>query len=497
MADEFQAKFLQAEERATATLMGFFAEARTDLEAFIRTGNLTVSDQTFFRKLLDETNRLAAIAGAKAEQWVSDVIPEAHSAGWRTHSTIVVPQGALEALSKSTLSLIRQTTDGIRQAVRQTIAQGILQGWSGDTIRDRIIGTGLTNIPHWPSVEYRAGVIARTETMAAYNAGAVDGIVANGARFVRWIASPDEATCPICLPRDDKVYRVGSSDDVANDPYPAAQPLPHIPAHPRCRCTVRAEYRGPDGKVIRQNVADEAPKLPADAMGGDMPAVLPPSIGEIEAECALRWQSTQLELDAISNRMLGLTDGRTMDYLTAVNGHFDEHKHLVIDGPAPASLGELVGFENRAKTLESYLRKVKDMYALEGSTLNARDAAASIGDLLRYTTRYEEADFTASVLTQVRRMKAAGYRITKWKPRNDIDYFGLNTNWQSPDGTIFEMQFHTPASFQVKESNHVLYEQQRSLPASDPEAVALAEQMAVAKDTIPIPPGWDRLAAQP
>jgi SPP1 gp7 family putative phage head morphogenesis protein len=280
--EAYQLQFLTAEERSTAILMGYFEDARLELENFIRTGDLSLSDATYYRQLLDETNRIATKVNAQGATWTSSVIPEGYSAGWRTHSPIVVNQGALEALSKSTLDLITQTSTGIRQAVRQTIAQGILQGLPADQVRQRIIATGMTNIPHWPTVEYRAGVIARTETMRAYNAGATDGMVANGARFAEWIASPDEATCQICLPREGKIYRIGNVvDDVPNDPYPGAQPLPHIPAHPRCRCTTRAVYRGPDGKVISATAQPEEPKLPTDAMGGQDPPTLPPAAGDL------------------------------------------------------------------------------------------------------------------------------------------------------------------------------------------------------------------------
>lgn len=282
-SEPYHLQFLAAEERSTALLMSYFQDARFELEAFIREGDLTVSDATFYRNLLDETNRIASQVNAQGAQWTSGVIPAGYSAAWRTHSSLVVPTAALEALSRSTLSLITQTSEGIRQSVRQTIAQGILQGLSGEDVRARILATGLTNIPHWPNVEYRAGVIARTETMNAYNAGALDSLTANGARFVRWIASPDEATCSICLPRDGKVYRIsiGATDDLAIDPYPNAPVLDRPPAHPRCRCTIRAEYRGPDGQVIRQGIPDVDPTLPKDAMGGLDAPILPPAQGDL------------------------------------------------------------------------------------------------------------------------------------------------------------------------------------------------------------------------
>lgn len=287
-AEAYQLQFLSAEEKSTAILMGYYTDARLELEHFIRRGDLTPSDAVYYRQLLDETNRLSAILDGKGKSWVSQYVPDAHSAGWRTFSSTVVSRGALDALSRGTLGLISQTTNGIRQTIRQAIAQGILQGLPAADVRSRILASGLTNIPHWPNVEYRAGVIARTETMRAYNAGALGGIESTGASFVRWIISPDEAVCPICAPRSRQVFRLpGVPIGGPNDPYgPAVRELPRLPAHPRCRCTIRAEYRGPDGNVIRGDVPDVDPKLPKDAMGGQEPPIVPLARGDFASSIA-------------------------------------------------------------------------------------------------------------------------------------------------------------------------------------------------------------------
>jgi SPP1 gp7 family putative phage head morphogenesis protein len=322
-AEPYHLQFLSAEERSTAVLMGFFQDARLELEDFIRSGDLTVSDATYYRKLIDETNRIASKVNAQGAEWTSSTIPEGYSAGWRQNSSVVVPQKALEALSRDTLSLITQTSDGIRQSVRQAISQGILQGLPADAVRQRIIGTGLTNIPHWPSVEYRAGVIARTETMRAYNAGNLAAVEENGARFVRWIASPDEAVCAICGPRNGDVFRVGG-DAPGPDPYPNALPLPKLPAHPRCRCTIKAEYRDADGKVIGTPNAQE-PALPPDAMGGRDAPILPPAKGDF----AQATGGLKRDLDAY---LSGSLDGSARQAWWRSLGRLDEDDLRMVAG---------------------------------------------------------------------------------------------------------------------------------------------------------------------
>jgi SPP1 gp7 family putative phage head morphogenesis protein len=298
---EWHLKFLTAEADSTARLMGFYENARLELETFIRTGDLTVSDARFYRDLLDETNRIATDLNKNGAVWVSSTIPEAYTAGRRLTSSVVIPQDALSALSREPLALITQTTEQMRNGIRQTIAAGILEGLPASELRARMLAGGLTNIPHWPSAEYRAGVIARTETMRAFNAGNLEGLKENGARYVRWIASPDEATCDICLPREGQVFRLSGTDP--GEPYPDAPLLDDPPAHPRCRCTVRAEYRNPDGEVIRNEPGqpppiEVEPVLSEGDMGASSPPMLPPAVGDLKKALAgLKSKTLTQDLD--------------------------------------------------------------------------------------------------------------------------------------------------------------------------------------------------------
>ncbi len=327
---EWYLKFLSAESESTATLMGFYEQSRLELETFIRTGDLTMSDARFYRDLLDETNRIASTVNGQAATWVSSTIPEAYSAGRRLTSSVVVPERALQALSKDPLRLLTDTTDMMRRRVRQGIASGILEGLSGPELRARIVSTGLTNIPRWPSVEYRAGVIARTETMKAFNAGNLDSIDEAGARYVRWIASPDEATCSICLPRDQVVFRLIGDEPGPDDPYPAAQPYTGAPAHPRCRCTIVAVFRGPDGEVLPWNAGggiEVPPKISDGDMGADKPPELPPATGDF-AKAAGKLNSKPLRQDLDDfNTLKNVPDAFLTDVtrakLAAVRGRID------------------------------------------------------------------------------------------------------------------------------------------------------------------------------
>lgn len=85
----------------------------------------------------------------------------------------------------------------------------------------------------------RALMIARTETMAAANAGqrllweqAVEDGLLTGDEEQRWVTADDEKTCPVCGALDDERVPLGETFETGDDE------LDGPPAHPNCRCTV-------------------------------------------------------------------------------------------------------------------------------------------------------------------------------------------------------------------------------------------------------------------
>lgn len=67
----------------------------------------------------------------------------------------------------------------------------------------------------------KAVTIARTETIAALNEASTFVAKSNGLDAVQFFATADIDTCPYCLGRNQKIYRI---DDIK------------VPLHPRCRC---------------------------------------------------------------------------------------------------------------------------------------------------------------------------------------------------------------------------------------------------------------------
>lgn len=156
----------------------------------------------------------------------------------------------------------------------------------------------------------------------------------------------------------------------------------------------------------------------------------------------------------------------------------------------------LAGFDYRLKGQGSLARKIRTDAAMAG--IEEQRAAGLIHDVLRYTYTMPTESF-ASEFARIRAaLEAAGYNMAKVKNSLQHErqaYRGVNTQVAAPDGYVFELQFHTPESLNVKESlNHPLYERARLAETSAEERAELTRQMVENSAAIPTPPGIEGVA---
>jgi hypothetical protein len=149
----------------------------------------------------------------------------------------------------------------------------------------------------------------------------------------------------------------------------------------------------------------------------------------------------------------------------------------------------LIGLEHRLKGRERIEEKVT--HDMEKKGLSAAQAFADMKDAIRYTFRYPEDKYTAGVQADAQRLKDVGVEyLDSRNTWTSEQYKGINSWWRDGDsGQLFEVQFHTQASFDAKQETHGAYERLRTLP-DDTEAVReLRAYQREVNAKIPIPPG--------
>jgi hypothetical protein len=154
--------------------------------------------------------------------------------------------------------------------------------------------------------------------------------------------------------------------------------------------------------------------------------------------------------------------------------------------------GNTEGWDSRLKTLESLQDKAAGglpQRGLTGPTID--ESLAKIRDGVRYTVVSDGSNYAETVRAAVQKLRDAGMEPVQWKNTwGGEGYHGINSIWRHPDtGMPFEVQFHTPQSFEAKTVTHGLYaDVRRGTP--DPELVALREeqQNAIFRE-VAIPPG--------
>lgn len=154
--------------------------------------------------------------------------------------------------------------------------------------------------------------------------------------------------------------------------------------------------------------------------------------------------------------------------------------------------GTLERLEFRLKTRDSLERKLVTEI-LTG--IDPAAAAAGIKDALRYTVRLDEHSYADGVARWEHALAARGLTVVKrpsgWRPAGQ--YQGLNYAVSTPDGMVFEVQFHTPASLAAAEEAHRLYEKARLPTTSAEERRLLEARMATLFKRVPLPSGLTRI----
>jgi SPP1 gp7 family putative phage head morphogenesis protein len=157
----------------------------------------------------DNSQKACASGALKASQILAQegiVIPPALT---------FTEQKLVETIRLRNLSALTGITDEMGKKIANVLTDDIIKGKGADQIardiNEQVEGIGIA----------RAKVMARTETMYAYNATATARYKAHGIDEEEWLTAHDERTCDVCGPLDGMKFPIGEQD---------------CPAHPNCRC---------------------------------------------------------------------------------------------------------------------------------------------------------------------------------------------------------------------------------------------------------------------
>ena len=109
-----------------------------------------------------------------------------------------------------------------------------------------------------------------------------------------------------------------------------------------------------------------------------------------------------------------------------------------------------VDFAERFKNYERLCKKIIDKMQTNHETLD--EAASNIGDVLRYTLIVNDNEYLSKIKECLTLLRNDGYRILKFKNTWNSDvYKSINVIFITDIGFKFEIQFHTPHSYAIKE----------------------------------------------
>ncbi|MHC2567679.1 hypothetical protein ACVMH6_000007 [Rhizobium leguminosarum] len=158
--------------------------------------------------------------------------------------------------------------------------------------------------------------------------------------------------------------------------------------------------------------------------------------------------------------------------------------------------GRLVGTQHQLKSLGSLEEKLKQQMALKKKTLE--EATAGVNDALRYSVELNPQDFTVGLRGVLASLDDQGHvrvksinTFTKPMPA----FKAVNVTLRSPEGALWEIQFHTRQTFFLKEKFHDLYKRNHALQM---KGASLADQRELqeaqeAYSLVPLPPACEEI----
>jgi hypothetical protein len=153
--------------------------------------------------------------------------------------------------------------------------------------------------------------------------------------------------------------------------------------------------------------------------------------------------------------------------------------------------GELVPDTEKyaLKSLDRFQEKLAKLIA-RNPDKSSDELAHEIHDGVRYTFVFDEDRYYDGTREVHSKLEEQGFdlevRRNTW---TDPEYKGINSRWHDPDhNVLFEVQFHTMASWDAKQRTHEVYERISDTRVTPQERARLREAQREISGTVPLPP---------
>jgi SPP1 gp7 family putative phage head morphogenesis protein len=399
---------------------------------------------------------------------------------------------------------IWQSKDRLINSLHTELIQNIIRGETPDKV--------INNLAKKMNVsKSQAGNLVMTESAAISSAARKNCFKELEIEQYQFDATLDGKTCDVCGSLDQKVFSMTD--------YEVG--LTANPIHPRCRCCTVPYYDdweefgiSPE-RVARDPETGKIYEVPADMTYKEWHAQYIEK-NPVKALAERKQRNEKRDKDQYKNykEILGgkhLPD--TFSHFQEVKyGSSDEYGILkaqvkgmgyyskaVVNEPeitkhvravAKGTGMDGLGIEYRIKAKESFLEKIRRNYNPDGNEYE-------IKDIIRYTLGADTDTLTDKTLKTIDKFEQEGYNTIRvkntWGP--DSSYDGINTSIKAPSGQIFEMQYHTPESFELKNGElHKLYEEQRKiLDYRSKEYIELEDRMIDLSNQLTFPKNIERV----
>lgn len=352
--------------------------------------------------------------------------------------------------------------------------------------------------------EFEAYRLLHTEGSFMTEQGSLAAYKEDGVEKYQILATLDMKTSDICRDADGNVFDVDKA--VTGKNYP--------PLHVFCRSTTVPHYEDSDitgdTRVARDPVTGKTYEVPADMkyqkwhkeyIEQDPKALAeelkwenrftdPKQYDDYKQKLGVEYLPKTLEefqnmkYNDISEYGILKAQAKGMTYYNKAVQNEPEITNRVKKIADTVGM-DTAGLEYRIKSKDSYLRKIRSKYSPDGNDYEVKD-------ILRYTYTSKPEDMTGKTLKAMDLHKDVGYKTIEVKNYwlNDLDpYQGINTTITTPGGQKFELQYHTPESFELKNGKmHEIYEKQRLISdTSSKEYMELTDEMFELSDTLTVP----------